>query len=128
MIRFYNFHFASAHLYHQKAWSNEKNKEIFGACFTPFGHGHNYRLHLGVDAKTNEALVHSQIKPVLALLDHHHLNFDVPEFKDVVPTVVPTTENIALFIAEKIKSSIPGLQVIRLYETPDLWAEVNFER
>lgn len=121
MTKFLSFHFSSAHFYQQEAWSKEKNQEVFGACFNPFGHGHNYRLELGVELSTSDSLVQAGIAPILKSLDHHHLNFEIEEFK----TKVPTTENIALFIAEKIKSSIPGLKVIRLYEAPDLWAELE---
>lgn len=121
MIHYLSFSFSSAHFYEQKLWSKEKNQEVFGACYTPYGHGHNYRLDVGVELSTPEEVVRKALAPVLKTLDHHHLNFDTDWFKEHVPT----TENIALFIAERIKSSIPGLKVIRVYEAPDLWAELE---
>ncbi len=121
MTHFFSFSFASAHFYDQATWSKEKNQEVFGACFNPYGHGHNYRLEIGVATTTDEAIVKTGMAPLLKILDHHHLNFEIDWFKNTVPT----TENIALFIAEKIKTSIPGLKVIRLYEAADLWVELR---
>ena len=119
MIHFFSFQFSSAHFYHQPAWSKEKNQKVFGACYDPHGHGHNYRLDVGVKGLTAKETIAQALNPVLKTLDHHHLNFEIEWFKKNVPT----TENIALFIADKIKTSIPDLKVIRLYEAPDLWVE-----
>ncbi len=127
MIQFFSFQFSSAHFYNQPAWSKEKNQEVFGACYDPHGHGHNYRLEVGVKIQDQTPLpqdtISEALAPVLKTLDHHHLNFEIEWFKNNVPT----TENIALFIAVKIKSSIPDLKVIRLYEAPDLWVELELE-
>ena len=38
--------FCAAHRYHRKDWSEEKNREVFGACNNPHGHGHNYELEV----------------------------------------------------------------------------------
>ena len=125
MIQFFSFQFSSAHFYNQPVWSKEKNQEVFGACYDPHGHGHNYRLEVGVisqdQEQVNKDTISGALAPVLKTLDHHHLNFEIEWFKNNVPT----TENIALFIADKIKSSIPELKVIRLYEAPDLWVELK---
>ena len=48
--------FSSAHRYFQKKFSEEKNKEVFGRCYTKYGHGHNYLFEVTlmgpVDADT----------------------------------------------------------------------------
>ncbi len=36
------YHFAASHRLHVDALSPERNREIFGKCNNPFGHGHNY--------------------------------------------------------------------------------------
>ena len=36
--------FSSAHRLHNTDLSDEENKEIFGKCNNPNGHGHNYTL------------------------------------------------------------------------------------
>ena len=126
MIQFFSFPFSSAHFYHQAAWSEGKNREIFGACFDPYGHGHNYLLQVGIQTygqtPVHALTISEALAPILKILDHHHLNHQIPFFTDHVPT----TENIVLFIAEKIKTSIQGLKVIRLYESDHLWSELQF--
>lgn len=127
MIRYFEFNFSSAHRYNQPQWDEKKNKEVFGACYNPFGHGHNYRLVVGVEwtKDSPEALLVEKIKNIVAGLDHRHLNHEVPEFK----STIPTTENIALYLAKKINTALPTipLRKVRLYEMDELWAEVDCE-
>jgi 6-pyruvoyltetrahydropterin/6-carboxytetrahydropterin synthase len=58
---------------------------------------------------------------VVDVYDHRHLNLEIPEFRDRVPTV----ENIAVSAWERLEGNIPGarLQRVRIYETPDLYAD-----
>jgi 6-pyruvoyltetrahydropterin/6-carboxytetrahydropterin synthase len=127
MIRYFEFSFSSAHFYNQPKWDEKKNKETFGACYDPHGHGHDYRLVAGFEwnEKFDAETVQNKIKEVIKPLDHHHLNHAIAEFK----TQVPTTENIALYLSKKITEVIPTprLRKLNLYETQDLWAEVRFE-
>jgi 6-pyruvoyltetrahydropterin/6-carboxytetrahydropterin synthase len=53
--------------------------------------------------------------------DHRHLNFEVPEFK----TTIPTTENIAIAIWQRLISKLERAQLhrVRVYETPDLFVD-----
>lgn len=127
-------HFSSGHRYAHPAWSEEKNKEVFGACYSEHGHGHNYSLDVHikgpVDSETGMIInlvdLDQILKELVEPLDHRHLNFDVPEFKDKVPT----TENLALYCFENLKSKLSSFEAlsvskIRLYEGPDLWSEVH---
>lgn len=128
MIRFLKFTFSSAHFYHQTQWSADKNREVFGPCFDPYGHGHNYELEVGFFREhDNDDLedLKGPLAEIVQLLDHHHLNYQVPEFRKKIPT----TENIALYIGEQIQQKIPGsgLRRLRLKEMQDLWVEVDFE-
>ncbi|HEX4924124.1 MAG TPA: 6-carboxytetrahydropterin synthase [Bdellovibrionales bacterium] len=123
--------FSSAHRYFNPAFSEDENKRIFGMCYTPYGHGHNYVLEAyfegPVDPQTGMVInlrdVDLILKDVLKPLDHHHLNFDVPEFK----SAVPTTENIAKYcfdrIAEKLVGTPVRLSQVRLFEGDDLWVD-----
>jgi 6-pyruvoyltetrahydropterin/6-carboxytetrahydropterin synthase len=126
--------FSSAHLYHQSKWSEEKNRAIFGPCFSQYGHGHNYTFEVffmgEVDSQTgliaNLSDVQKVLKEIVAPLDHQHLNFALPAFKNLVPT----TENIASFLLEKAKEHFASFKMmeiykIRLFETEDLWVEIN---
>lgn len=120
--------FSSAHFYSQPLWSEKRNIETFGRCYTPFGHGHNYRLevefYISRDQITEEknfyqSLIHELTKKI----DHEHLNFVVPEFK----TQVPTTENIALYFFEKLKLTINSEKIakLRVFEMESLWVELD---
>ena len=116
--------FSSAHFYHQPAWSDEKNREVFGRCFTPYGHGHNYLLEVSFVVSLEEALTlreekQKRLDDLTRVLDHEHLNFVIPEFA----RTVPTTENIALYFQEKLKNE--KIKNLKIYETPQLWSELS---
>ena len=42
------YSFSAAHRLHNENFSDEKNKEVFGKCNNPQGHGHDYYLELTV--------------------------------------------------------------------------------
>lgn len=117
--------FSSAHLYFQKNWSEEKNREEFGRCFTEHGHGHNYRLEVEIEGPT-EAPPRDWAQFVFEecdRFDHQHLNFDLPEFQNLIPT----TENIALVLTERLEKRLgPNkLRRLRLWEMDDLSVEIQ---
>lgn len=114
--------FAAAHLYFQPKWSAEKNKAIFGRCFSEHGHGHNYRLQAGFSAPTHSLqTLQSKVRAVVDRLEHKHLNFVVPEFKETIPTL----ENIADYLVKRLQEHCPneGLSYIKLFESENLWVE-----
>jgi 6-pyruvoyltetrahydropterin/6-carboxytetrahydropterin synthase len=68
-------------------------------------------------------------REVLAAYDHKHLNLDAPEFKKAIPT----TENIAIAAwnrLEPVVNAAGGAQLsrIRVYETPEIFAEYRGEK
>jgi 6-pyruvoyltetrahydropterin/6-carboxytetrahydropterin synthase len=96
------FQLSAAHFYANKNWSDQKNREVFGACFTQFGHGHNYILKIQFEKNLTELEIQhvkNSLHPLLKEFDHQHLNMTIPEFKNSIPT----TENIALLLLQKIK-------------------------
>jgi 6-pyruvoyltetrahydropterin/6-carboxytetrahydropterin synthase len=120
--------FSSAHFYNQPAWSKEQNEKTFGACYTKYGHGHNYTLQ--VSFKTSVETYNQDQKQYQILLqglaqalDHEHLNFVIPEFK----TQIPTTENIAQYFFNKLTAQVPASSIrsLRLYEMENLWTEIQ---
>jgi 6-pyruvoyltetrahydropterin/6-carboxytetrahydropterin synthase len=122
--------FSASHHYHNPEFSAEENQRIFGKCNNPNGHGHNYTLEVtvkgAVDHKTGFVVDLKQLKDVMnreviEALDHHYLNKEVPEFKNQIPT----TENIAIAAWKRLekKLSVAKLHRIRVYETPELWAD-----
>jgi 6-pyruvoyltetrahydropterin/6-carboxytetrahydropterin synthase len=124
---------SSAHFYQNPAWTAEKNRSVFGRCFTPHGHGHDYKLEISFETAEQEEA--SDLEPQLRTiifglretLDHQHLNFAIPEFKEKVPT----TENLALYCYSKIQEQLTlsrlaiEIEQLRLYERPDLWVELS---
>jgi len=127
------FEFSASHRYWIDDWSAEKNNEVFGLCTSPYGHGHNYELHVTVsgpvDPQTGMIINLSTLKAIAGKIveqfDHKFLNLDTPYFKDRVPT----TENIALVLYELLEEQLKKeagitLEKIRLYERGDLYVDV----
>jgi len=118
-------HFNAAHRLFNSKWSDERNNEIFGKCNNPNFHGHNYELIVSVTGYVNpetgyvvDMILLKQIikEEIENNLDHKNLNLDVDEFK----SIIPTAENISIYIYNKIKSRLDSnldLEII-LYETP----------
>ncbi len=123
--------FAAGHRYHNPKWSEEKNRAVFGKCNFENGHGHNYVLEVtvtgNIDPETGmvinlvdlDRILHEVIDP----LDHRFLNKDIPHFSELIPT----TENVALYLANQLQGKLTGCRLarLRLYEDPTLWAEVT---
>jgi len=126
--------FCAAHRYWQPAWDEAKNRAVFGPCANPHGHGHNYRLELSLagepDPETGMIIDLKDVKAVLEQtvldrLDHRFLNQDIPHFQ----TVIPTTENLVLYIRDLLQPAFRGARVhrIRLWESEDLCVEWTAE-
>lgn len=127
--------FSSAHYYWNERWSEEENRRVFGKCANRNGHGHNYTLEVTVageaDPESGFVVDLKQLKEVLHrevidVYDHRHLNLEVPEFA----RRVPTAENIAISVWERLEGKIAGAQLhrVRVYEMPDLFADYYGER
>jgi len=122
--------FSASHYYWNDAWSAEKNQQVFGRCANRNGHGHNYTLEVTVkgevDPTTGFVVDLKDLKDILNreiidALDHRHLNKEVPEFADQIPT----TENLAIAIWQRLESklNIARLHRVRVYELPDLFVD-----
>jgi 6-pyruvoyltetrahydropterin/6-carboxytetrahydropterin synthase len=127
--------FSASHFYHNPNFTPEENQRIFGKCNNPHGHGHNYTLEVTVkgtvDERSGFVMDLKQLKDimnreVLDGIDHRHLNYEVPEFKQQIPT----TENLAIAIWRRLEGKLDGgarLYRVRVYENDDLFAEVYGE-
>ena len=129
-------HFAAAHRLARPELSQEENELIYGKCARPHGHGHNYLVDVtvrgSIDPRTGmvcdlAALQRLVSDLVVEPFDHTFLNKDVPFFAECVPTA----ENIALHIADRLSSPIKAigaqLHKVRLQESPNNAAEVYAE-
>lgn len=123
--------FSSSHRYVKPEWDEAKNRAVFGACYNPPAHGHNYMLEVTVagevDPKTGMVINLFDLKRVLLDMieefDHKNFNLDMPYFTGRVPT----SENIARVLWSKLESQpdIGALHQIRLWEDEDLSAEIT---
>jgi 6-pyruvoyltetrahydropterin/6-carboxytetrahydropterin synthase len=123
-------HFNAAHRLFNPAWSDQQNAEIFGLCSNPHFHGHNYELEVKVvgdidpqtgfliDLKVLKDLIYEHVEQ---RYDHKNLNVEVPEFKNLNPTV----ENICFMIWTNLRAHLhPRYELtVRLYETPRNYCE-----
>lgn len=117
-------HFNAAHRLHNPAWSDEKNKEVFGKCNNKNFHGHNYDLIVEVvgevdkdtgyviDMKYLGQLIDTEI---CQRFDHKNLNEDVEEFKNLNPSA----ENIAIVVWNILRDKLESKfeLFVTLYET-----------
>lgn len=129
--------FSASHYYWNEAWSAEKNEEVFGRCANRNGHGHNYTLEVTVAGEPDKVtgfvvdlkwLKDVMDREVLGAYDHRHLNLETPEFAHLIPT----TENIAIASWQRLVPAIHAaggarLTRVRVYETPDIFAEYRGE-
>jgi len=136
--------FSAAHRYRRPEWGDARNTEVFGACAWPNWHGHTYVCDVTVGGEIDPltgfcvdlgALDAVLRDDVVARLDHRNLVLDVPEFAE--GKLIPTTENIAAWIARVVQAGLearqraaataaPAARVerVRVAEEPGLWAEV----
>lgn len=129
--------FSASHFYWNESWTTEKNEQVFGRCANRNGHGHNYTLEVTVagepDPVTGFVVDLKWLKDVierevLSAYDHRHLNLEAPEFAKLIPT----TENIAISAWKRLEAAIVAaggarLTCVRIYETPEIFAEYRGE-
>ncbi|MEW5915862.1 MAG: 6-carboxytetrahydropterin synthase [Gemmatimonadota bacterium] len=128
--------FAAAHRYRRPEWDDEKNLAVFGLCARPSFHGHSYVCDVTVageiDPQTGFAVDLARLDAVLARevvqrFDHRNINVDVAEFSD--GALVPTGENLARFIFERVQAGIDGRVVeVRVAEDDTLSATYRGSR
>lgn len=119
--------FCAAHRLHSIHLSDDENVAVFGKCNNAHGHGHNYKVTVTlrgpIDANTgmliNLTVLADVLKPILASVDHKHLDLDVAYFR--INRIVSTAENIAVFFWRALKRSSPDvarlLHAVRIDET-----------
>lgn len=107
--------FAAAHRYRRPDWSDERNREVFGPCANPSYHGHSYLCEVtvagGIDEETGFVVDLGLLDRVLReevfdRFDHRNINTDVPEFAE--GKLIPTGENLARFICERVQARLDG--------------------
>lgn len=125
------FEFAASHRLHCPGLSDEQNREMFGKCNLPSGHGHNYRVEPAVEVPVGseskgafslqdlERITHDTI---VARFDHKHLNVDTAEFAPA-SGLNPSVENIAKVCYDLLRAAVEKespdvrLRCVKVWET-----------
>ena len=124
--------FPAAHRLHSTQLSDAENRAMYGKCNNPHGHGHNYEVVIvvkgAVDPVTGRAVDIARLDELaeeqfLRPFRYRDLNQEM--------AVIPTTENLALEIASRLRAAwpvgFPALDKVRILETDRNICEVGHE-
>ncbi|HKV52901.1 MAG TPA: 6-carboxytetrahydropterin synthase [Gemmatimonadaceae bacterium] len=127
--------FSAAHRYGRPDWSAERNRAVFGSSANPNFHGHGYACTVTVRGTIDDTtgmivdlglLDRILDDEVFTRFDHRNINLDVPEFAD--GKLVPTGENLARFIFERVASRLPsGVELVRVLVAEDESLSATYE-
>ena len=113
--------FAAAHRYRRPEWDDARNASTFGLCARPNFHGHSYSCEVtvrgSIDPLTGFVVDLGLLDRVLQAevrdrFDHRNINLDVPEFAD--GKLVPTGENLARFILERVQRALGSVATVTM--------------
>jgi 6-pyruvoyltetrahydropterin/6-carboxytetrahydropterin synthase len=125
------FEFSASHRLHNPSLTEQQNRERFGKCNNPQGHGHNYELAVTLTGDGRRQSLLERLpeferivaEEVIERFDHKNLNVEVGDFRELIPTV----ENIAMVIFRKLRPRFDGqsaqLASVTVWETPKTWCE-----
>ena len=94
------YRFSASHRLHVEALDAERNRELFGKCNNPYGHGHNYFVQVTLAGPVDDAtgmvvnladLDQFAQSALLNRFDLMNLNEDAAFL-----TIVPSTENLSV--------------------------------
>jgi 6-pyruvoyltetrahydropterin/6-carboxytetrahydropterin synthase len=117
------YRFSASHRLHSPEMSDQENRDTYGKCNNPYGHGHNYFLEVTVSGPVDQqtGMVCNLVdldgfveREVLSRYDLENLN----SLQEFVQTV-PTTENLCVEIFEILQRGFrqAHLEKVRLEET-----------
>jgi 6-pyruvoyltetrahydropterin/6-carboxytetrahydropterin synthase len=115
--------FSASHRLHSRSMTAAENRDVYGKCNNPHGHGHNYTLEVTVSGQVDPGtgMVCNLVdldgfvdKEVLSRYDLENLNH-MQEFAGIVPTA----ENLCIHIFEIMQRgfSHAHLERVKLEET-----------
>jgi 6-pyruvoyltetrahydropterin/6-carboxytetrahydropterin synthase len=118
------YHFSASHRLHSEAYNDLRNKEVFGKCNNPHGHGHNYTIEVTLSGPVDPAtgmvcnlgdLDSFAQENLLARFDHTNLNT-----LDCFRGKISTTENLSFEIYNIFKAFPHAhLERVHIEETPN---------
>lgn len=126
--------FSASHHYWLPELSEARNRELFGKCANPHGHGHDYSVEVTLQGEIHPLsgmlINFYDLNPILERailepLDHRNLNAELPFFQERTPTL----ENIVLYIHENLLNETTGIRLrlhaIKISESDSLSVEQN---
>ncbi|HEX3321324.1 MAG TPA: 6-carboxytetrahydropterin synthase [Terriglobales bacterium] len=129
------YRFSASHRLHNDTFSEQENKETYGKCNNPHGHGHNYTVEVTVSGAVDRStgMVCNLVdldgfvaENILSRYDLQNLNV-LPEFA----ANVPTTENLCVAVYEIVQRGFhrAHLEKVRIEETMmnsfEYWGAAN---
>jgi 6-pyruvoyltetrahydropterin/6-carboxytetrahydropterin synthase len=117
------YRFSASHRLHNAAMSDEENREVYGKCNNPYGHGHNYVLEVTVsgrvDARTGMVCNLADLdgfvrREIVERYDQANLNC-LPEFADAVSTTEKLCERVHEILQRGF--TLAHLERVKLEET-----------
>ena len=112
------YHFSASHRLHSEAYDEAQNREIYGKCNHPHGHGHNYTVEVTFSGKVDPvtgmvcdlgALDAFAMENVIERFDQTNLNL-----QDCFANQVSTTENLSIEMY-RIFSGFPAAHLERVH-------------
>lgn len=128
--------FSASHVCRLPSLSEQENRRIYGDDANPHGHGHNFVAEVTLQGRPDPAtgmvfdlkkLKEILNREIVEPFDHRFLNYEVPPFDRMVPTL----ENIAREIWRRLEGHFAGpelrLASVRLYESEELFVDYSGE-
>ena len=123
--------FSASHRLHNPVLSDQENRQLYGICNNLHGHGHNYAFEVtvkgpvpsstGMVMDLNRLMVIMR-EEIVSVVDHKHLNHDVP----FLAGVVPTAENVAVAFWNLLEPRLKGFERCRLHRVRVCESRNNF--
>ena len=127
------FEFSATHRLHNPSLSDEENRRLFGKCNNPHGHGHNYELEVTLSGRPDASGLLADLPAferivattIIDRFDHKNLNIELPEFRELIPTVENISMTIYRLLKPKFDRTGAKLAAVTLWETPKTWCEYS---
>ena len=127
------FEFSASHRLHNPSLSDDENRRTFGKCNNALGHGHNYEVQVTLSGAANESGMLVDIpaferivaETVIDPFDHKHLNSEVPQFRELIPSVENIAKVIYTMLNPMFKTGSTKLHSVTVWETPKTWCEYS---
>ena len=117
------YKFSASHRLHSTHFSEEQNREMYGKCNNPHGHGHNYKLEVTVsgqpDAETGMVCNLADLDSFVDRVVMPRFEFSNLNELDTFRNLVPTTENLSreLFHLFHDQFRLATVEKVRIEET-----------